>query len=112
MPDLNAFNLLDEPVADRLQSFKGPRMEPVNGGALDKSRESTGPKTKGTAHGRQTQYHLQKGKQGHKESLKHTYTNRSLQTCIPILEHDIQPSAHRKINTGHRYHRCIHKGNP
>lgn len=63
-------------------------MEPVNGGALDKSREAAGPDTKCTAHGRQTQYHLQRRRQGDKESPKHTYTNRSVQTCNPILEHD------------------------
>lgn len=61
--DLNAFNPLDEPVADRLQSFWGPRMEPVDSGAMGKSRESMGPKTEGTAHWRQTQYHLQRRKQ-------------------------------------------------
>lgn len=47
-------------------------MEPVNGGALDESRESTGPNTKGTAHGRQTQYHLQRSKQGNSECHQST----------------------------------------
>lgn len=73
MPDLNAFNLLDEPVADRLQSFWGPRMEPVNSCALDESWKSSGPNTKGSAHGRETQYHLQRSEQTDKESAKYTY---------------------------------------
>lgn len=73
-PDLNALNLLDEPVADRLQSISSPRMEPVDGGALDKGRESTGPYTKDIAHRRQTQDHLQIRNQRHKESPhKNTY---------------------------------------
>lgn len=54
-PDLNAFNLLDEPVADRLQSFWGPRMEPVNGGTLDEGWKTSSPNMKGIAHGGQTQ---------------------------------------------------------
>lgn len=73
--DLNTFNLLDEPVADRLQGFRGPRMEPVNGGGLDESRESTGPHTKGAAHGRQTQYHLLRREQGEEESAKQVRTD-------------------------------------
>lgn len=86
--DLNAFNLLDEPVADRLQSFWGPRMEPIDGGALDKSGESMGPKTKGTAHWRQTQYHLQREKQ--EESPKTNLDKHAhIQSAhMPILKKD------------------------
>lgn len=46
-------------------------MEPVNGGALDESRESTGPYTEGTAHRRQTQHHLQ-GNSKHRDRVNHT----------------------------------------
>lgn len=62
-PDLDAFNFLDEPVADRLQSFGAPRMKPVDGGALDERRESTGSNAEGIAHRRHTQHHLQAKKQ-------------------------------------------------
>lgn len=41
-------------------------MEPVNGGALHESGEPTGTNAKGTAHGRQTQHHLQKRSEGSK----------------------------------------------
>lgn len=60
-------------------------MKPVNGGALDESRESTGPNTKGTAHRRPTENHLQRRKQGDKESPKQTYTNS--QVCINMHPH-------------------------
>lgn len=59
-PNLNAFNVLNESVADWLQSLISPWMEPVNGCAAKKGWKLTGPNPQGTAQRREAQNDLKK----------------------------------------------------
>lgn len=70
-PDLNAFNFLDEPVADWLQSFRGPRIKPVDDCGVDEGWKVTSPNLQNTAHRRDTQDYLQRRKQ--REKVYHVH---------------------------------------
>lgn len=56
---VQAGDVLYESVADRLQCMLGPRMKPVDGGAVYQSRKLPSTRAKGEADRGETQHHLQ-----------------------------------------------------